>query len=61
MTKHERRPAPEGGEAMGRKTQKPQANMFRCKRHRAPFRPMKRGFFMPDRREFRRKNQKRKD
>ena len=22
---------------MGRKDQKPQANMFRCKRHRAPF------------------------
>ena len=61
MTKYECRPAPEGGETMGRKTQKPQANMFRCKRHRAPFRPMKRGTFMPVRREFRHKTQKRKD
>ncbi len=45
---------------MGRKDQKPQANMFRCKRRRAPFQPMKRGFSMPSRREFRHKTQKRK-
>ena len=45
---------------MSKKDQKPQANMFRCKRHHAPFQPMKRGFFMPCRREFRRTIQKRK-
>ena len=43
---------------MDKANRKPQANMFRCKRHRAPFQPMKRGFFMPRRREFRHKNQK---
>lgn len=46
---------------MGRKDQKPQVNMFRCKRRRAPLRPMKRGFFAPRRRDFRHKILKRKD
>jgi len=82
-----------GGEPVDKANRKPQVNMFRCKRHRAPcpgapakpaFRlcgerrgsemnelspkaeaknmklapTMKRGFFMPCRREYRRKIQK---
>ena len=39
---------------MDRFGQKPQVNMFRYKRRRAPF-LMKRGFSMPGRREFRHK------
>ena len=43
---------------MDRNRQKTQVNMFRRKRRRAPF-LMKRGFFMPGRREFRNKFKKR--
>ena len=44
------------GEITDRNGQKPQVNMFRRKRRQAPF-PMKRGVFMPSRREFRHKTQ----
>ncbi len=45
---------------MGKASRDRQVNMFRRKRRRAPFHPMKRGFFTPSRRKFRHKIQKRK-
>lgn len=47
-----------GGETVSRKGQKYQVNTFRRKQYLAPFHSMKRGIFMPRRREFRRKIQK---
>ncbi len=47
-------------EEMGKASRDRQVNMFRRKRRRAPFHPMKRGFFTPSRRKFRHKIQKRK-
>lgn len=38
-----------------------QRKQFHTAKDRAPLHPVKRGFFMPRRSEFRRKNQKRKD
>ena len=45
---------------MGGTSQKYQVNMFQRKRCRAPLRPMKRGFFVPSRGQFRHKTVERK-
>ncbi len=45
---------------MGAANQRFQMNMSRHKQHPAPFQSMKRGFFTPRRRDFRRKNHNRK-
>ena len=50
----------EGGELVSRRGQKYQVKMFRRKQRPAPFQSMKRGFFMPRRKGFRRKNHNRK-
>ena len=49
-----------GGEPVGKRGQKFQVNTFRRKQCLAPFQSMKRGFFTPRRRDFRRKNHNRK-
>lgn len=43
---------------MSAANQRYQNMTFKCKQHCAPFQPMKRGFFIPSRREFRHKIRK---